>query len=74
MRFLWSGAIDSWTDREGGGKKRTTFFQCDYLHGPAQGRDDLDSAFWVNVADLRKHFWADDHEKLATILQLECGS
>ena len=69
MKYLWSGAINSWVDREGGGVKRTTFFQCDYLHGAPQGKDDLPHVQWVRIKSLDGLLWADSHKKLARILQ-----
>jgi bifunctional NMN adenylyltransferase/nudix hydrolase len=64
---VWSGAIKTWRDRQGGGVWRTSLFHCRYAHGSAKGADDLDGVGWVSVDQLAGLGWVDDHAKLAGI-------
>lgn len=67
FKHIWSGAINSWTDRTGGGVKRTVLFRCTYVHGPAKAADDLDEVVWVSRSHLESLMWADDHLRLVQI-------
>lgn len=68
LQYVWSGKIKAFGDKPGAGHKRTVLFHAEYVHGAAQGADDLDKVLWVKMRDLESLKWADDHAKLARLL------
>lgn len=45
----------------------TVLYLAKYTFGPAKGADDLDECKWVNIKDLDKYQYADDHKVLVAI-------
>ena len=69
FKYVWSGSIKSWSDRAGGGSKRTVLYRCKYTFGPIRAADDLDEVSWVRLDYIERtqFLWADDHSKLIDI-------
>ena len=69
LRYIGSSKIDSWRQRNERDKIKTLFFAIDYVFGSPIAADDIAEFRWVNLNELNRDMFVEEHRVLYDMLK-----